>query len=169
MSFSVSWCIQGPFFFPPFFFFFFTCRPPSLHSRPTLHLIWVFSASGPQPRALPSILLHLISLSHLILSQASSDICPPPVPLPPLSVFVSLWIRPSYRTFRWWHFLQDEAPVVWVHLDQDYSVVQVLSVRAEVTGVVTPVHLLHQDPHLVPLQRRIEFHPWEGEAKTSMI
>lgn len=96
MSFSVSWCIQGPFFFPRFFFFF-TCRPPSLHSRPTLHLIWVFSASGPQPRALPSILLHLISLSHLILSRASSDICPPPVPSSPLCVCLS--VNPSVLSY----------------------------------------------------------------------
>lgn len=106
---------------------------------------------------------HLITLSHH-LSYLFSDIQPPissnnTTNLYPsvshfwyaaASLFTLLSSIFSYLTFLRGFFFQYDSPVL--HLDHDHRVVEVFSIWAEVTGVVSPVHLLHPDLHLIPLQ-----------------
>lgn len=97
MSFSVSWCIQGPFFFPRFFFFFhlsssFTSL--TSHSSPYLSLLCLW-ATAPRP-AVYSPPSYLPLTPHLItgLQWHLSSPCPPPSPL-----CVCLSVNPSVLSY----------------------------------------------------------------------
>lgn len=82
--------------------------------------------------------------------------------------FISLHLLhslpPTFNlTFFWGLFFQNDRPVVWIQLDQDHRVVQVLFVWAQVTGVVSSIHLRHHDCYLVALQRWSQLHSWNTD------